>query len=1320
MKKVLFAAFLVLFLVAVAVVGMMPASEAGTVTVDELNTDGHTHVYSEIVKVNNSYHVYACECGEIDPRGNIAHTFDVWCYDDDAHWMACACGITQTEIWPTLIQPVAHSVNTEVWKAGETTHWNECVCGYHANEAAHDGEASCKAAATCSVCDKTYGGKDSTVHAMGVQWANITETTHQGIYSCCGLVVETEEHIWGDDHICDFCEYECQHVGGEANCTYQAVCEICDKPYGDTIPTAHAGGVATCLSPKICDYCSSPYGECDTENHVSAEEDYRINADDPTKHERYHVCCNIVIEITEHEGGTATCMALKVCTLCEAEYGEKDPNNHVTDCTILWELTDTPKATHKGAYILCGLIVEEADHTFENSECTACGHVCTEHEGGTATCIALPECMYCGAEYGELDANNHESTEFNYAPILNPDNSVAAQHSRTHKCCNAPAEAEDHTGGEANCLSGAICVSCGAEYTAKNAENHTEATFTYEAIPGEEGALSTQHKKIHTCCDAVAGTEDHTGGVADCEQGAICEHCGEEYTAKDAENHTETTFTYEAIPGEVGALSTQHKKIHTCCGAVAVTEDHTGGAANCTSGAICEHCGEVYTAINADVHTVTDAFNYELVIGIDSVSVQHMKFYKCCGAEAGAEDHVGGKASCTELAVCTICEKAYGTVDPNGHVEGTAATCQNAAVCQLCSQSYGEPNPEAHNWDTENWTQDATTNTHYRKCLNGDCTARNNEAACDGGKATCIAAATCEVCGNAYGTADPNGHVERTAATCMVKAQCDLCEAFYGELSTEHVWDTTTWIADDENDTHYHKCSIENCTAKGNVTACSGGTADCMNCAECEECGQPYGEKSTEHKFDDELSVDTVNNVHYYACTVTGCTERSGESAHDYTASYGSSIDGHWGVCVCGVADPDPTAVVAHVYDQTVHTDANEHWNACVCGYEEAGSRAAHTHNYTDETHDDSYHWMICDCGHVTDPEAHAHTLKGNDASTHWLSCACGHVDEDSVGNHEWVDGVCSNTNCALICAHDTADGYRYEINPDGGHDKICNECNKIVVNEAHDFAPGPNGEQHYVKDNEKHWIACICGQKQNEAEGADHVVITPANCLEPAVCEICGSFGDVDSDTHASLGESIVEIPGNLTHHAKVHECCQVLIEQLPHDYVNGVCSSCEYVCTHTGGTATCKDKAVCTACGQAYGDLSPEHKYDNDCDDKCNVCEATREITHAYGDWSVTKAATTTEKGEQKRTCSVCGAVETAEIAMLTPDPDAEKAAKEAEMKKKMTIIIVAVAAAAVVIVAIIIGVAVSKKKRAAKAAAEPPAWIKKKNRKKKWKKK
>lgn len=92
--------------------------------------------------------------------------------------------------------------------------------------------------------------------------------------------------------------------------------------------------------------------------------------------------------------------------------------------------------------------------------------------------------------------------------------------------------------------------------------------------------------------------------------------------------------------------------------------------------------------------------------------------------------------------------------------------------------------------------------------------------------------------------------------------------------------------------------------------------------------------------------------------------------------------------------------------------------------------------------------------------------------------------------------------------------------------------------------------------------------------------------------------------------------------------------------------CSDCGWTGTktaHTGGTATCTAKAVCSVCGQSYGDLAAHdftgdylsdasghwhkckncdaadtkagHVYDNDQDTDCNTCGYTRTITPDSG---------------------------------------------------------------------------------------------------------
>lgn len=121
-------------------------------------------------------------------------------------------------------------------------------------------------------------------------------------------------------------------------------------------------------------------------------------------------------------------------------------------------------------------------------------------------------------------------------------------------------------------------------------------------------------------------------------------------------------------------------------------------------------------------------------------------------------------------------------------------------------------------------------------------------------------------------------------------------------------------------------------------------------------------------------------------------------------------------------------------------------------------------------------------------------------------------------------------------------------------------------------------------------------------------------------------------------------------------------------HNYVDGICTRCGDVQsqthTHTGGTATCTQKAVCTICGQEYGELLP-HSFVNGI---CTVCGAAETVhTHVFGtEWkysdtrhwhecacgeradetlhtpdggTVTKQPTAYETGVRTYYCTVCG---------------------------------------------------------------------------------
>lgn len=348
-------------------------------------------------------------------------------------------------------------------------------------------------------------------------------------------------HIYDSPCDTDCNVYGCEktrsagHVGGVATCISRAVCENCGEEYGSFETHRHVSeethiapnpenlmshvimhsccglvkevkshtpkAPATCTQRSVCEDCEWVYGEFDASNHSSEKFSYKVLESDATKHEKIRNCCGASVT-EEHSGGSATCMSPAKCDGCSAAYGDRDEDNH------------SGKLTYT---------VAENDAAKHTASCSDCMSIWVEdHTGGTATCATLASCESCGAGYGELDADAHESEETYYAVRKeNP-----SMHDLLHKCCDGFISKEYHSGGEANCTTAAICETCGAEHGKKDPANHASDEFKYAQSPINANA----HIKYHKCCGVEVAVEAHTGeNTATCEHGNICTVCTQEY-----------------------------------------------------------------------------------------------------------------------------------------------------------------------------------------------------------------------------------------------------------------------------------------------------------------------------------------------------------------------------------------------------------------------------------------------------------------------------------------------------------------------------------------------------------------------------------------------------------------------------------------------------------------------------------------------------------------------------------------------------------------------------------------------------------------------
>ena len=110
-------------------------------------------------------------------------------------------------------------------------------------------------------------------------------------------------------------------------------------------------------------------------------------------------------------------------------------------------------------------------------------------------------------------------------------------------------------------------------------------------------------------------------------------------------------------------------------------------------------------------------------------------------------------------------------------------------------------------------------------------------------------------------------------ASCQKKAECEVCGQEYGELEAHNYG--SEWKHDETS--HWRECQTEGCTAKTDVTKHSGGQATCQQKAECEVCSQEYGEFGV-HNYGKEWKHDETS--HWRECQTEGCTAKTDVAKH--------------------------------------------------------------------------------------------------------------------------------------------------------------------------------------------------------------------------------------------------------------------------------------------------------------------------------------------------------------------------------------------------------------------------------------------------------
>ena len=393
------------------------------------------------------------------------------------------------------------------------------------------GNATCKKKAVCDGCGQEYGelGNHKFTETVSKMYLKSAAT-------CQSPAVYYKSCLVCDEKSSETFEYGEKDFSNHIGNTYLV---------GQKEATCYAEGYT---GDTYCSTCNHEI-ERGTSIAKNAHNPASVWTTDETDHwkECQTVGCGNIIDKAHHSGGEATCVNKAICEVCKIEYGDVDATNHknteirgATDPTCCeagytgdkW-CTDCNTKIESGSEISSTGNHTDVDGKWE-SDGTNHWHTCyfgtkfdiTAHNGGEATCKSPAECSECGHSYGPLDANNHKGTTYlknqkeatcfeegytgdTYCSDCNEKiadgQSIAKnahnpasvwttnEHDHWKECqtvgCGNVIDKAAHSGGEATCVSKAVCEVCKAQYGDVDATNHkhTEIRDAKPATEQEKG-----------------------------------------------------------------------------------------------------------------------------------------------------------------------------------------------------------------------------------------------------------------------------------------------------------------------------------------------------------------------------------------------------------------------------------------------------------------------------------------------------------------------------------------------------------------------------------------------------------------------------------------------------------------------------------------------------------------------------------------------------------------------------------------------------------------------------------------------------------------
>ena len=552
--------------------------------------------------------------------------------------------------------------------------------------------------------DMTYGDLAGSDTVSGIHidaqwhqhkfnmWMNNTPGTLKSPADCTHNAL----HYWMCS--CDLIEYNDDHLYEEpgtalghlwswtsnGNGTHTRTCrrENCNA----TETKDCSGGAATCTAKAICEVCKSEYGTLKAHDFTAetAEEQYLKSGSSCTEKAVYYKSCTVCGlsskgtaseatfesgSVLGHEwgawtqnsdgsshtrickrdanhrengtcsGGEATCIAKAKCSTCNAEYGETNPNNHAGTLGG-WQSDEN---NHWKEYSCCGAEADRGPHDWDNGQVTT-QPTCTNAGEKTFTCNE------CGRKKTEqIDATGHSwKQEWN---------SDETHH--WHECANG-CDAKDAYAEHADADKNHVCDTCG-KVLSECADDNKDHKCDY---CGKVLSECADDNKDHKC--------DYCGKVlsecADDNKDHKCDYCGKTLSeCADTDKDHKCDYC-----GKVLSVCADTDKDHKCdyCGKVLsecadTDKDHK-----------CDYCGKTLSECADDNKDHKCDYCGKTL----SECADTDKDHKCDYCGKTISNHTGGTADCCHKAVCEICGKAYGGLDPDNHTDLKHFPAQRATI----------------------------------------------------------------------------------------------------------------------------------------------------------------------------------------------------------------------------------------------------------------------------------------------------------------------------------------------------------------------------------------------------------------------------------------------------------------------------------------------------------------------------------------------------------------------------------------------------------------------------------------------------------------